>query len=225
MANAITVSGTPLTSPVSPDPDLCRISGFLRDLHGNPLPGVGLLLVNEYIPQGIVTDTLILQGHTTVRADKDGYVEFDLLRKACVSVNLPNRTTDLSINLVVPDAASADLIDFLFPYLKEIEFVTADPASLTIGEKLVVELKGILSNLVEVELDSVVVTLASSAPTVLENTTGLTFTGLSVGTSLISVEDVNTAPLKLLLAIDETPITLFDQPAVVLPTDLTVNVS
>ena len=79
MANASTLVGTPVSTAVASAPDLCRISGYLKDLHGNPLPGVGLMFVNTYNPLGIATNTLLLQERTTVRSDKNGYVEFDLI--------------------------------------------------------------------------------------------------------------------------------------------------
>jgi hypothetical protein len=226
MANASTLVGTPVSTAVASDPDLCRISGYLKDLHGNPLPGVGLMFVNTYNPLGIATNTLLLQERTTVRSDKNGYVEFDLLRKACVTVNLPNLMTDVTMHLVVPDAASSDLVDFLFPYLVEVQFVDTSPLAVIIDEIATIEMKGILSNLVEVELESSVVVLLSSNEAVLRKNSGHIFQGLTAGSSAVSVESVDTAPLKLLLANDgTTPITLFEQPTVILPTDLTVNVT
>lgn len=226
MANASTLVGTPVSTAAATSPDLCRVSGYLRDIHGAPLPGVGLMFVNTYNPLGIVTNTLLLQERTTVRSDKNGYIEFDLLRKACVTVNLPNLMTDVTLHLVVPDAASSELVNFLFPYLAEVQFVDASPLGVAIDEVVTLEVRGILSNLVELDLTSTVVTLLSSNVAVLRPYSGHMFQGISAGTVAVSVDSVDTASLKLLLANDgTTPITLFEQPAIILPADLTVNVT
>lgn len=224
MGNASTISGTALSAPVAPEPNLCRVSGYLRDVQGNPLRGVGIVIRHVYNPIGQATEVLVLRERQTVRSDGDGFLQFDLLRSATVDVELPNRLLDHVLHCVVPDAASVDLIDFLFPYVASVEFVTADPVTADVGESVVLELNAVLSNGVVVKLDGASTTLLSSDEAVLQKSGGFVFNALVPGSASVYVDAFNAAPLMLQLQPDGTPVSIQTMPSPTLPASITVNV-
>lgn len=225
MGNASTITGTALSTPVAPDPNLCRISGYLTDVHGSPLKGWSFVVRHVYSPIAEVSSVLVLRERTVVRADASGFVQFDLLRGSKVDIELPNRLLDQTLHCTTPNAASIDLIDFLFPYVAAVEFVTASPASVQVGESVTVEMKAILSNGVEVLLDGASTTLTSSDESVLRKLGGFSFEALTPGTADLSVTAFNPEPLRLQLQPDGTANVIQSVPSATLPADLTVNIS
>lgn len=226
MANATTLSGTSLSTPTSPEPSLCRVSGYLKDIHGKPLVGTFLRIRHKYSPLAIVSTSLILQERMTVRSGRNGLIEFDLLRESRVDVEIPNLLQEVVLHCVVPNSASANLIDFLFPHLVDVQWVTASPLSLAVGESAEVEVKGILSNGQEVSLTSVSVDVETSDPAVVVESPGdLYYRGVAPGSATLDILSVDSDPLKLNLKPNGDPIILFSVPPPTLPGPLTVNVS
>lgn len=225
MSNSSTVIGAALVGSAPSDPDLCRISGYLRDLQGYPLKGTGIVIRNVYAPIGRATNVLYLRERQVFRSDAVGYVQFDLVRGATVDVELPNRMTDQVAHCFVPDAASVDLIDFLYPYVVSVEFLTPGPVALSMGDIFVVSAQAVLSNGLTLPLDGASTTLTQSDESVLLKTSGMVFEPLSLGTCTISVSNFNPTPLKLQLQPDGTPVSLQDVPVAVLPAPISVTVS
>ena len=225
MANAYTISGDPVDTAAATDPDLCRISGYLKGINGAPLKGHVFFIRHCYSPISVGTTVAVLREKLTITSNRDGYVEFDLYRNATIYLELPNRAMDLPLELVVPDAASVDLIDFMFPHLVSVAFVNASPIDISVGERVDVTTEGTLSNGVVIPLDGAVVTLESSDPGVLLQQSSIGFTGFAVGSATISVTNVDDTALALNQEPDGDPIIRFDVPAVTLPTPLDVNVT
>lgn len=225
MGNATTISGSAIPTAVATEPDLCRVSGLLRDVHGNVLKGVGITVRHLYTPIGQVSSTLVLNERRTYRTDGDGYVQFDLIRNSQVDVELPNRLFDHVLHVTVPDAASVDLISLLYPYVVSVEFVTASPVSLGIGDTLTFELTATLSNGVEVVLDGASVTLESSDEAVLQKSSSLVFEALTGGSVSVSLAEFDSVALALLLQPDGTSVSLQSVPTPTLPSAVVVNVS
>ena len=99
------------------DSDLCTISGYLYNIHGNPLKGYRIVL--RYINQPYVfgSDTIFANEAQTVYSDSSGAVSFRLLREAEVKVEINNLLLNVDRICTVPDAATEDLVTFVYPDL------------------------------------------------------------------------------------------------------------
>lgn len=225
MANASTYTLTPITPTTPTDPSLCRISGQVRRANGTPLAGVALKIRLVYTPEGIVPDTLIAQEEMSVSSNKEGKIQVDLVRGVSVRIQITNRTPDLSLVRTVPDVDQIDLVDFLFPYMVLAEFDDTSPVTVAVGERRTFTLTATLSDGSEVALTTEQLDLASGDEAILRKVDGNTFEALQAGTVQLSVTAVRSSGLGLLQRADGAEFTLLAQPDVILPADLTVEVS
>lgn len=225
MGNASTITGTALTTPAAPTPNLCRISGYLRDVQGNPLKGWAITIRHIYSPIADVSAVLFLRERVTVRSDAQGFVQFDLIRGSKVDIEIPNRLLDQVLHCTTPDADSVDLIDFLFPYVSAVEFVTTSPQNVSVGDVISFGLKAVLSNGVEITLDGASTSLTSSDENLLLRTNGFVFEAMGPGSAVVDVESFDPASLLLQLQPDGTPNIIQSVPSATLPTGITVNIS
>lgn len=227
MSNASTVVGSLIDTAVSPDPDMCRVSGYLRNAHNQALAGQSFVLRYCYIPMGIATTTLILQERLTIKADAAGYVEFDLLRGAKLSIELPNLLPWVYQEITVPDSASADLIDIIFPYLVSVEFAEPNPESVSVGGLLAIYVNGTLSNGETIEkINSAALTIDIGDSGIFAKSEGNVYVGVSVGTTTLTISAVDVTKVDEITDRDGNDIILFDRPAVTLPgASKTVNVT
>lgn len=101
--------------PVSTD--LCAISGYLYDVHGAPLKGYKIVV--RYINQPYVfgSDTIFANERQEVYSDTSGAVSFNLVRGAKVKVEINNLLLTIDRICTVPDAATEDLVTFVYPDL------------------------------------------------------------------------------------------------------------
>lgn len=226
MANESTLTGSTLSASVATDPSLCRVSGYLKDMQGFPLKGVGLVIRNGYDPIAQAATTLFLGERVQPKTDRDGYVQFDLLRGSLVSVELPNRLFDHTLQCLVPDSASIDLIDFLFPHVVSVSWVTTSPAAVEVGEVIVVELEATLSNGEVIELTGESTTLVSSDDAILLKDSGFSFSGQSAGSVTLTVDEFDQTLLEgVLKEPDGTSIVIQDLVEPTLPSTITIVVS
>jgi hypothetical protein len=226
MANATTLVGDPISTAVATDPDLCRISGYLKNAHNQPLKGWSFVLRYCYIPMGLVSDTVILQERLPVKADANGYVEFDLIRGAQVSLELPNLLPWVYKKLTVPDAPSSDLLDFLFPYLVSVEFCDTDPRVVAVGDNLDAAVEGTLSNGEVVDVPAGAATYEVSDLSVVSPAGVPNFRALSAGSATITVTAVDASRIDENADRGGEPLVFFSTPAVTLPVaplSVTVN--
>jgi len=144
--NYFEVTGQTFTRPVATDPRLCRASGFFKDATGQPLPGMDIEIINQFNP-AIVDGYGVMGAKIDLRTDEDGYVEVDLYRGAEYHVMLqgleaaeadPTGAIVFERDVVVPDMASINLLDLLFPIVSSIDFGVAS-ISLAVGEILPIE--------------------------------------------------------------------------------------
>lgn len=131
--------------PVSSDPYMCLLSGYLVDDSLHPLIGVKIrvmpILTNPDVkmsgfPGGgdpaVVRRSMIFR-ESVFETDESGYVEMLLPRKSCYDVHIhgyESPTVPTYNSIYVPDAAGAYVEDVFFPYTAEVEF---DPTSLTLA--------------------------------------------------------------------------------------------
>lgn len=122
---------------------LCRVSGFIIGAAGQFLPNVTL----EFILNGRVR---ISGGYMTgnakvlVASDSDGYVEFDLLRDAVYEVVIESYSPDVFV-LTVPDAASTNLTELIWPYVARVDLGASD-VSLGVGDEETVTVHAVWSS-------------------------------------------------------------------------------
>jgi hypothetical protein len=217
MANSITLSGTTLPLAAATDPTLCRVSGYLKNAMGQPLAGWHFVLRYCYIPMGLATDTLLAQERYAIRADRDGYVEFDVIRGSRFTLELPNNLPWIYKEIVGPDAASADLLGMLFPYIVSVDFADPSAESILVGESVSSVVEATLSNGEVVTLATAAVTVESSNTAVLDLVAPGTYRGMAPGSADLSITAVDVDAADLNQDKEENDLVFFDQPAVTLP--------
>ena len=201
--------------PIATDPRLCRCSGYFRDATGAPSQYLDMHIIPEFDPI-LLEDSAVVTGERHIRTDENGYVQVDLIRGGNYWVNLEAMgAANLRRLCQVPDAASCNFPDLLFPRVDEIHF-DPDPISVAAGASLDVY------------------------PTVYDSV-GRPLEGLASGDVLWSIEDPSIATLSMqadklviqgvaagvtnILAtrVDVTIIKIPDEPIVGVPMNVTVT--
>lgn len=141
--NVFDVVGTIVTPPVASDPNLCRVSGYIRQLNGSVAPGIMIYLENLQTPL-LLAGSPILPESMRFRSDRTGYVEFDLIRTAVYEATLVGQS-DTVRRITVPDTSSVALGALLFPVVSSISLSPSSP-TLASGGSLVVTPTVLLSN-------------------------------------------------------------------------------
>ena len=97
--------------------NLCTVSGYLYDVHGQPLKGYKIVI--RYVNQPYVysTDTIFANQYQAVYSDSSGAVSFKLLRGAKVKVEINDLLLNIDRICTVPDSATVDLVTFVYPTL------------------------------------------------------------------------------------------------------------
>jgi len=122
VSNRFDVYGEVFTHPLAVDPRLCRASGFFRDVSGCPKRALDIHFVARFDPILLEGDAVVTE-RQIIRTDEDGYAQIDLIRFGNYCVMLQDRE-DIMRAVSVPDLASVNLPDLLFPRVKT---VTLDP--------------------------------------------------------------------------------------------------
>jgi len=139
--NDFDIQGQTFTRPTSTNPRLCRCSGFFKDATGQPLVGLDMSFINQFRP-AVVDGEAVLGAKVDVRSDEDGYIELDLYRGACYLVMVQSIEAAIADDtgaivfpreVVVPNQASANLVDLLLPIVSEIVF-DPTPVSVAAGD-------------------------------------------------------------------------------------------
>ncbi len=224
MANSITLTVTRLGTTTADNPALCRVSGYLRDIHGNALPGEALTVRHVYNPIVVGTDTLILNEEQEVVSDGNGLVQFDLYREATVRIELPNRVLDLVREVTVPDASSVDLVALVFPYIVSVAFEDTSPVLASVGASLSLAAVATFSDGTEVDV-SVQATYEVSDSDVLADLGAGAFSALAAGSATVSITAVDTDELTQYQDLDGEVLGRLDLPDITYPDAITVEVS
>lgn len=153
--------------PTSPDPRLCRASGFFRDASGHPRQYLDIHFIADFRP-AIIDGSLVMDERRTVKTTKEGYGCIDLIRGSCYSVTMED-FDDKPLIIHVPDAPSVNLPDLLFPTVQKI---VLGPVSTGVGQEV------------------------SMSPDVLTST-GVPLKGLALDDVVWKIEDPNVAQLTL----------------------------
>lgn len=210
--NYFDVQGQTFTRPVASDPRLCRCSGFFVDHSGRPLRDMDIhfvaLCLNEDQPPltpTIVDGNAVMSDKIIARTDEDGYLQIDLFRGGHYSA-LVQSFEHSRRTILVPDAASVNLIDVLFPVVSEITF-DPDPAGIAVNSFVDITLTVKSSDGQTLDPLSRDVVFASSDPSVatiqLLDTGKLRIFGVESGSTTITAERSDTS----IISVPEQPVT------------------
>lgn len=129
--NSFVVRGEVLVPPISPDPRLCRASGYFRNLNGAPKRWLDIHFIAKFAPILLEGDAIFSE-RVEIRTDENGYAELDLIRCGqydAIVENLEDKARCVS----VPDLPSVNLPDLLLPVVGSVAFDPPGPYSLVVG--------------------------------------------------------------------------------------------
>ncbi len=224
MANSTTISGTAITPASASDTALCRVTGYLRSIHGGSLKGRTITVRHIHSPITSSSSTIILGEYQAVRSDSTGKVVFDAYKKSKVKIELPGRTLDMIREVNIPDAASAELVDIVFPYVASVAYDSDDETvSLASGNSKDFTITATLSD--GETLDVTSYTTLASSDTSVATVSGVTITAVSAGTADITVSSVDTDSLSISLEPDGDLIARVSEPTITKPDAAVVTVT
>ena len=225
MASSYTVTGAELTGSVADDPALCRVTGYLRDIHGNVLKGWKLTVSNLCVPAAVGSTTLILKEHQEVRASSTGKVVFDLYQGATIRIEMPGRVNEIVKEVVVPTETSIDLVGLVFPYLESVTFDDGATATATVEEQFTLDITGLLSNGEEASASMIsALEWSIDDEDVLERVSGSTFRALATGVAVVTITDVDTDEMTEYQEPDGDAVVFLSHPTITLDS-ITITVS
>jgi len=141
--NVFAVTCETFVRPTTTDPNLCRCSGFFKDICGNPLVGLPIKFINEFGPTVVAGASILGEGRG-FRTDPYGYMCLDLYRKGIymawvTSVQASDNDSEHALGfpryMMIPDQASADLSNLLFPIVSSV-VITPNPITLAVNQNL-----------------------------------------------------------------------------------------
>ncbi len=112
LENSFSVTGHLRTLPEPMDTNLCRVSGFLVDVSVQPIRYVDLVF-SQKVMNIVVTNFLGYNIPFTIKSDKNGYFEFDLIRGLKYDVSY--EMFDSYLEVKVAEIPAVHLHSLLFP--------------------------------------------------------------------------------------------------------------
>jgi hypothetical protein len=225
MANSTTITGEEISAGTPTDPDLCRVSGTLRNVQGQLLVGWYIMIRHIYKPVAVSTDTLVLQEQGRVMTNDEGFVQFDLYRDSELHIELSNLLGHMHFHVYVPDQASIDINDLLIPRIVSAAFTDSDPIAVSVDEIFEVGVEGTLSDGRAVDLYRAA-QLSVGNETLLRNVSSNSFQALAAGSTTISMDSIDESLIDDFNEDTQgNDIVRLDVPATTLPSDITVNIS
>ena len=159
----VELNGIVLTLSTATDPLRCRVQGWMRDFSGNVIP-FGTIRTTPLTngPMGVSFGVLFADG--THRADKNGWIQFELMRGLKYMVGFPSiaepffyRPTEVSGDtwfaskvFDVPNQSALALEDFLFPVPVRV-FWSSAVVNLTVGGSVDLDVEVLRANGIQVE--------------------------------------------------------------------------
>jgi len=188
---SVTITAASVATPVSSDARFCRCSGYFTDLTGAAAAGLSLYFSRpSEIPAGTISSSTtmgIFDQTQQLTLNSDGYGEIDLPRGAELYVMIPDYI-DMAQQIFIPDAASANLPDVVFPYPYSVTYLEAGVPTthvvIAAGASKTLSISGLLRSAVAAEPLTSFIQYATSATeyTFSLGDTELTITGVTPGT-------------------------------------------
>jgi len=193
MSNTGTATGTKTTSS---DASLatCQLTGYIKDLSGLPIKAYTFYIRHIYSPL-LDGTSLIFQERMKLTSDKDGRVQFNLIKEAQFKIEFPDTLSSLSRICTVPNEASADLADIVFPRAASLIFKDAS-LSMSVGTN---QGMSITANMTDgtTHDDVPSVTLTSSNSAVI-SLSGNTLNAETPGTSIITITAYDPTKMEIM---------------------------
>lgn len=202
--------------PIATDPRLCRCSGFFRDVDGSPKQWLDMAIIAEFDPV-LLDDAAVVTDELHLRTDESGHAQVDLIRGANYYVTLEAMgATNMRRLCRVPDAASCNLPDLLFPRIDLITFDPEGPFDVAVGAEL---------EITPTVYDSVGRPLEGTANQDVQwSVEDDTVAGLTIGSETLTLRGVAAGSTQLqAVRLDNTVIKIPDTPIQGVPVDITVT--
>jgi hypothetical protein len=199
--NAFDVLAELFDRPIATDPRLCRCSGFFRDVTGCPKKWLDMRIVAEFDPI-LLDDAAVVTEEQHTRTNEEGYVCIDLIRGANYHVNLEAMGSDNLRRLCqVPDAASCNFPDLLFPRVELITFSPDGPWSVAAGAELEItptvydSVNRPLVGTANLDVQYTIEDIAVATLAITQDT--LTIRGQAAGTTRLLAERIDNSIIKI----------------------------
>jgi hypothetical protein len=132
-ANNFAVPAVMFVMPQAINPNLCRVSGYVKGPNGQPRKGIDIHFIPLFNPL-LVGDDTVLGERVAVRTDATGFVSVDLYRNGRYEATVESHE-NIQRAVVVPDRASVNMGDLLFPVVASVVY-SEDPLEVDAGEAL-----------------------------------------------------------------------------------------
>lgn len=193
------------SEPTTTHANYCRCWGYFVYLDGSAAAQQSLYIYHDREEEepaallytvGSTTQSrgLIKHGGLQVTTDDDGYVEVDLPRNAHLLATVP-AFHNIPIEIDIPDAAGANLVDVIFPYPRQVKFyesaIEVNNLLMSVGDTTTLEVETILrSGLVSEQATMFVQLTQPTGLGVSLSDTQVTFTADTAGVYIIAVTAV-----------------------------------
>lgn len=111
--------------PEAVHPRMCRCSGFFKRPNNAPAIGHDVHFIAKFDPLLFESDAMLTE-RLMQRTDERGYMEIDLVRFGQYNVTVEG-FEDCTRVITIPDAASVNLPDLLFPVVERVTFAPDGP--------------------------------------------------------------------------------------------------
>lgn len=192
MSNSGTAVGT-LTTSSDSSLDTCEITGYIKDLTGTVVKGYSFYIRHIYSPL-LDGTTLIFQERIKATTDINGRVRFNLIKGSQFKIEFPDNLSYLSRICTVPDQASVDLADVVFPRATSLYF-EGESTSMSVGNTQTLKVYATMSD-GTTEKDLTGSVLATSNSNVI-SVSGNTVTAVSTGTATISISSYDATKVEI----------------------------
>lgn len=141
---AYQVRGTPYEYPSSTDNRICIASGIFRTPTGGVARSVDIQFIAKWNPI-LLEGSPIMPERVSVRTDKNGYVEVPLIRFGQYDATIEGME-DYQRLVSVPDAASVNIGDLLFPVVSSVSIEGEGPYFAETGTPIVLRARAFASD-------------------------------------------------------------------------------